>query len=88
MKIIRISALWCPSCIITYNSFQAVKEKYPTYEYQEYDYDDDEAIVKKYNVGNILPAIIIFKDNEEVGRIIGEKTQKEILEIVDSLCGE
>lgn len=88
MKLIKISAIWCPSCIIIYNIWNEIKKKYPNYEYIEYDYDEDEDIVKEYNVGTILPVIIIIKDNKEVTRIIGEKSKKEIFKIVDDLSGE
>ena len=40
----------------------------------------DDEIVEKYNVGDILPVVIVEKDNKEIKRIIGEKTKKEILE--------
>ena len=40
----------------------------------------DDEIVEKYNVGDILPVVIVEKDNKEIKRIIGEKTKREILE--------
>lgn len=88
MKLIRISAIWCPSCIVTYNIWNEIKEKYPEYEYEEYDYDDDEEVIEKYNIGEIIPVIIILKNNVEMTRIIGEKSKKEIFEIVDKVCGK
>ena len=45
------------------------------------DYDfDDEAL--KYNVGNTLPVLIFMKGDKEITRLIGEKTEKELEEIV------
>jgi len=73
MKLIRISAIWCSSCIITHKFWEDLKEKYPNNEYIEYDYDDDEEEIKKYNIDEILPVVIVFKDNKELKRIIGEK---------------
>ena len=79
MKLIKISAIWCPSCLIMEKVWNQVKEEYPNYEYISYDYDlDDES--DSYNPGNILPVIILLKDNEEVKRFIGEKTKDEIIE--------
>ncbi len=79
MKLIKISAIWCPSCLIMEKVWNQVKEEYPSYEYISYDYDlDDES--DSYNPGNILPVIILLKDNEEVKRFIGEKTKDEIIE--------
>lgn len=75
MKIIRISAIWCSSCIIMKSRFNdCIKDKDIDVESLDYDTDD----IEKYNVGDTLPVIIIFKDNKEVDRIIGEKRFKEI----------
>lgn len=85
MRIVRISSSWCSSCIITYKNYKKLQEKYPSFEYQEYDFDDDEEIVSKLNVGNILPVIIVYKDNSEVKRIIGEKTEQELFKEIEEL---
>ncbi len=81
MKLVRISSTWCVSCIVMNKSWNKLKEQYPDFEYFEYDYDIDD--ISKYNVGNILPVIIVYKDNNEVKRIIGEKDIfKEIEELL------
>ena len=81
MKIIKISALWCPACIITNNALNKLKDKY-NFELEELDYDMDEEEVGKYNVGDILPVLIFIKDNEEIDRLIGERNYKEIEEVM------
>lgn len=83
MKLIKISSTWCVSCIIMNKVWKELKEEYP-YDFIEYDYDLDEEEVKKYEIGNTLPVIIIIKNNKEVNRIIGEKPKKEIKTIIDS----
>ena len=83
MKLIKISAIWCSACLITNPNFDAVLKDYPNIEVIEYDYDIDEDIVKKYEVGNIIPVIIFLKDNKEIDRIIGEKNKKEIKEFIE-----
>ena len=83
MKIVRISAIWCTSCIITKKEFEQIKEKYNNFTYEELDYDTDD--LEKYNVKDILPVIIIYKDNEEISRITGEKRFKEIDKIIGEL---
>lgn len=83
MKLVRISAIWCTSCILTYNDFNEIKEEYSNLEYEELDYDTDD--IEYYNVGNILPVIIIYKDNKEITRIIGEKRKKEIKKVLEEL---
>ena len=83
MKIVRISAIWCTSCILTTKDFNEIKEKYRDIEYVELDYDTDD--IEKYNPGDILPIIIVYKDNKEVTRIIGEKRFKEIDKVIEEL---
>ena len=84
MKLVRISALWCTSCLKMFPYWQKIKETYKDYEYVEYDYDFDDE-VSSFNVGNILPVIIIMKDNEEIGRIIGEKSLEEIINKIEDV---
>lgn len=80
MKLIRISSMWCTSCIITYPIWNEIKEQYPNIEYEELDYDMDDV---KEQVGEILPVVILKKDDQELTRIIGEKTKKEMIEILE-----
>lgn len=80
MKIIKINAMWCPGCLISKNIWNDIEDLYPNNEYINLDYDMDEEIVEQYNVGDILPVVIIEKDDNEIKRIIGEKTKKEIVE--------
>lgn len=79
MKLIKISAIWCPSCLIMEKIWKEIQEEYKDFEYISYDYDlDDES--ESFNPGNILPVIILLKDDEEVIRFIGEKTKEQIIE--------
>jgi thiol-disulfide isomerase/thioredoxin len=78
MTIIRVSAVWCSSCLVTYSSYAKLKEKYPKCEFIELDYDLDD--VAKYHVGDILPVVILMDRNKEVTRVVGESNLKEIEE--------
>lgn len=80
MKIIKISAIWCPACIITTNSLNKIKDRY-NFDIEELDYDFDD--ISNYNVGDTLPVLIFIKDNKEVDRLIGEKNSKEIEEVLN-----
>lgn len=85
MKIIKINAMWCPGCLIAKNIWNEIESIYPNYEYINLDFDLDEDIVEKYNIGEILPVVIIEENGKEINRIIGEKTKKEILESMSEL---
>ena len=79
MKIIKISAIWCPACIITNNALNKLKKEYE-FDLEELDYDFDD--IEEYKVGDILPVLIFIKDNKEIDRLIGEKNYKEIEEVL------
>lgn len=85
MKIIKINAMWCPGCLITKSIWQEIEKEYPSHEYINLDYDLDEEKIEKYKIGDILPVVIIENNNQEIKRIIGEKTKKEILKELEDL---
>ena len=73
-EIIVISALWCPSCLLLKKELKKIHEEY-NLNFKTLDYDLDEDEVKKYNVGDKLPVIIV--DDK---RLVGEKSLDEIIE--------
>ena len=85
MKIIIINAMWCPGCLISKSIWNEIKLLYPNIEYINYDYDLDEEDIIKYNIGDIVPVVICEKDNIEIKRVIGEKSKKEILDIMEKI---
>ena len=87
MKLIRISAIWCPACLVMRPIMNEIENLFPSIEHIEYDYDlDDE--VNNYNVGDILPVFILMDDNKEIVRIIGEKKKEEIINILKEYTNE
>ena len=77
--------MWCPGCLLSKNIWNEIEKKYPKHEYINLDYDLDEEVIEKYNVGDILPVVIVEEDGNEIKRIIGEKTKKEILESMNDI---
>lgn len=79
MKLVKISAMWCSSCLIMEKIWQQISNELKDIKFISYDYDfDDEA--QKYNPGDILPVIILIDNDKEVARFVGEKTKEELLE--------
>ena len=79
MKVVKISSLGCPSCIVMNKVFNTLKEKY-SFEVEEYDYDFDDR--EKYNVGKILPVFIFYKNDVEINRLCGEHKVEEFIKIL------
>ncbi len=88
MKIIKINAIWCPACLVMKKIWTKIESNYKDIEYINYDYDMDEDMVEKYNVGSILPVTIFFKGDKEVSRLNGEKKEEEIIKVIESTIGE
>lgn len=85
MKIIKINAIWCGGCLVSKKIWNEIEKEYPNHEYISYDYDLDEDIIEKYNVGDTLPVVIFLDNDSEIKRLIGEKSKKEILSEVGDL---
>ena len=77
MKVVKITAIWCTSCIIMNKVWKQIEEKYHI-ETISYDLDMDEEIVESYNIGDKLPVFIFMNEDEELFRIIGEKSLEEV----------
>ena len=73
-KLIIISAVWCPSCLILKKHIKQIRKAFPNVEIEMLDYDFDEKEVKKYDVGDKLP-VIIYNNH----RLVGEKSYDEIV---------
>lgn len=82
MKLIVISAVWCPSCLILNKQIKNIKEEFDI-EIEKLDYDLDEDKIEMYNIGKTLPVLILEKDNKEIKRLTGEKSYNEIKEFLN-----
>ena len=75
MKIVKIGAVWCSSCIIMKSRFNEILNE-KNIEVESLDYDTDD--IDKYSIGEILPVYIRFDNNIETKRLIGEHSKEEI----------
>ena len=80
-KLLVVSAVWCPSCLILNKHLKKLNEDIEI-EITKLDYDLDEDMVEKYNVGEKLPVVILLDNDKEVSRLIGEKTYDELLNFI------
>ena len=86
MKILKFNAIWCSGCLVMKKIMKEIEELYPNIEIESYDYDIDEEAVEKWNIGEIIPVLVfVDENNNELGRLIGEKTKKEIIKEIERL---
>ena len=76
-KVVVVSAVWCPSCLILKKQLKKLKQEYSNIEISLLDYDLDEDLVKEYDVDETLPVIIC--NNKKLS---GEKKYEEIVEFL------
>ncbi len=85
MKIVRITAMWCMSCLSMKKVWKKALKEYSDIEVLDLDFDFNSEEVKNYNVGKTLPELIVFNDGLEIKRIVGEKSLKDMKEILEVL---
>jgi thiol-disulfide isomerase/thioredoxin len=83
MKAVRITALWCMSCLVMRSRYDKIFKDYGIDQVTDLDFDEDD--ISTYDVGKVLPEVIIYKDNQEIIRLTGEKSKKELKRIFSSL---
>lgn len=66
--------------------WKKIQSEYPEIELIDYDYDMDNDKILKWEIGQKLPvAIILDKNGQEITRIIGEKSKKELLSLIEEI---
>lgn len=84
MKIIKISAIWCPGCLVMKKVWKNILNSYNDLDITELDYDINNEEIKKYNPGKVLPIVIFLDDNNnELTRLIGEQKEETLKNYID-----
>lgn len=76
-------APWCGPCKMVAPTLNEIAETEPDIIIGKVNVDHNQDLARKYKVRNI-PTMLIFKKGVEVGRIVGVKTKKAILNEVRS----
>lgn len=76
-------APWCGPCKMVAPTLNEIAETEEDITIGKVNVDNNQDLAKKYKVRNI-PTMVIFKNGVEVGRIVGVKTKKAILNQVRS----
>lgn len=86
MKLIRFEAVWCPACLIMKQRLKKINLE--NVEQIVYNYDIDTEMINKYEIGQILPVMILEDENgHELTRMIGEKSISEIENTIKEQVG-
>jgi len=85
MKVLKIGAVWCSSCLIMKPRWQDIEQENPWLKTQYYDFDDNQEIINKYNIvsGKLPVFIFLDKKNKEIDRKHGELSKKEVIFLIN-----
>lgn len=85
MKVLKFNAIWCSACLVMKKVYKQVFDKYSNFEIITYDYDIDEEMVEKYEIGTTIPVLVFLDEEEkEITRIVGEKSLEYIENIIET----
>ncbi len=85
MRILRFNAIWCSGCLVMKSRWKKIEKIYPNLDITDYDYDINEEEVEKWQIGDIIPVVIFLdENNQEIIRLIGEKKEQEIINLIES----
>jgi len=80
MKIIRIRAVWCMSCLVMNKRYAKIQKQYPGLQTIDYDFDTEASQFERYQIGTTLPVFLqVDSEGNELRRLVGEKSDKELL---------
>lgn len=83
MKLVVISAIWCPACLIMGKRVKEALSQFPDWTFEKLDLDMDEDKALMWNPGKTLPVFIVLDDKgNEVRRVIGELSKDRLVKDV------
>lgn len=84
MKVLKFGAIWCPGCLVMKPRWAEIEKENTWLKSEYYEYDNSSEQVEKYNIGDSLPVFIFLDKNEnEILRLKGEVSKKDILKILE-----
>lgn len=85
MKVIKIGAVWCPGCHVMKSKWEEIEKEYPHLITEYYDFDEHEdMLINRYKIDDTLPVtIFVDKEGNELERLIGIVTKKEVISLIE-----
>jgi len=83
LVLVDFFAEWCMPCLMLAPVIEELASKIKDVKFVKLNVDDNQELSKKYGISSI-PCLIIFKDGQEVDRMIGNQTGEAIEEKLNS----
>lgn len=89
MKVIKIGAVWCSGCLVMKPRWKKIEEENSWLQTEYFDFDNDKEAIEKYKIGRNLPVFIFLdKNGDEIKRLTGELSEKEIIKTIEEYKNE
>lgn len=70
---VKFSAVWCAPCKPVAAIFKRLSDEFDKIEFQSIDVDDQPDLAKEFKIRSV-PTVILFKDGQEIDRLVGAVT--------------
>jgi thioredoxin 1 len=80
-QILFFSGTYCHSCQTFKPIMELISQQYPV---SFFNVNDDSELADEYEI-EFVPTLIFLKDNQVVNKLLGVKTQQQIMQIYNSL---
>lgn len=76
-------ASWCGPCKMLSPVIDEFAEEHPEFQIGKVNVDEEAELTRKFHIRSV-PTLIAFKDGQEVKRAVGNLSEEEILELLQS----
>ena len=80
----KFSAVWCAPCRVVNPLFDKMKSEFGNITFESIDVDDQPMMAKEHRIRSV-PTVILFKDGQEIDRIIGTVTAGALRKLLRDL---
>jgi len=81
--VVDFFAEWCMPCVMLSPIIEDIAKNMKEVKFAKINIDDNKELAMKHHISSI-PCLVVFKEDKEVGRIIGAQTQEVIEEKIKS----
>jgi thioredoxin len=84
LMIVDFYANWCGPCQMLKPVFKKVSEEFKKIKFAKVNTEEEQELAEKCEIKSI-PCLIIFRNGEEIERMVGYQTEDDLREKVDEL---
>jgi thioredoxin 1 len=82
--IVDFSAEWCMPCKTLKKVLEELSTEYTNVKFINCDVEDNPELAEAYGIMNV-PAVLFFKDGNQIDRFVGALPKKKIIEKVEAI---